>query len=104
MPPFEEGLTLLNTLVTTDSSIVVHFAETTRVITALTKVLNTDPEVTSLLIRGRELFPFDLSDLPRDIISFSNFMGDVDLVFLPGDCGGADHIKHYYVVGDLKSG
>jgi hypothetical protein len=28
----------------------------------------------------------------------------VDLVFLPGDCGGADHIKHYYVVGDLKSG
>jgi len=72
MPPFEEGLTLLNTLVTTDSSTVVHFAETIRVITALTKGLNTDPEVTSLLIRGRELFPLDLSDLPRDIISFSN--------------------------------
>ena len=41
----EQGLALLNTLVTT-----------------LTKGLNTDPKVTFLLIRGRELFPLDVSD------------------------------------------
>jgi hypothetical protein len=60
--------------------------------------------VTSLLIRGRELCPLDVSDLPRGVISFSNLMGDVDLVSSPGDYRGADPVKHYYVVGDFKPG
>jgi len=110
LPEFQGGIALLQALSSTDSTIVAHFCETTRAITALTKnldYLQYSQEYTSLLVKSRELFPLvEEPGLPGGVHAFSNYTADVDLISSPADClnGGADFVKQFYVTGELSPG
>jgi hypothetical protein len=102
-----EGLDIISGLASTDTTTVAHFCETTRVITALTKGLNSVPEETSLLVKCHELYPaLDVAGVPDTVEVFTNFNADVNEITSPRDCieGGARSVKQYFVVGQLTPG